>query len=105
MVAENQGPGTLERLGLGYDVLSEVNPKIVLGRIKGFGTYGPYSHYKCFDMIAQCTGGSYSTNGFKDGRSIAMGTSIGDIGTGVPRRAGRGVGAAAEGTDGEGAGC
>ena len=40
IVAENMGPGTLDRLGLGYDVLNKINPRIILARIKGFGTYG-----------------------------------------------------------------
>ncbi|MCH9036555.1 MAG: CoA transferase [Chloroflexi bacterium] len=82
VVAENMAPGTLERLGLGYDVLSGVNPRVILVRIKGFGTYGPYSQYKAFDQIAQATGGCYCTNGYPDGPPLPIGTSFGDIGTG-----------------------
>ena len=82
VVAENMGPGTLERLGLGYDVLSGVNQRVVLARIKGFGTYGPYSHLKAFDMVAQATGGCYATNGYPDGPPLPISVSFGDIGTG-----------------------
>ena len=64
---ENYGPGVIERLDLGYELLRERNPAIIYGRIKGFGLSGPYAGYKSFDNIAQSTGGAYSTTGFPGG--------------------------------------
>ena len=54
---ENYGPGVMEKLDLTYEVMKEANPAIIYARIKGFGLSGPYSGYKCFDMIAQAAGG------------------------------------------------
>lgn len=83
IVVENMGPQALERLGLGYSVLSEVNPRVVLAQIKGFGSWGTYSEYKSFDNIAQATGGSMTVTGDPEGPPMRPGVTIGDTGAGL----------------------
>src|SRR6201985_1847270 len=56
VLLENFGPGALDRLGLGYQELSKLNPRLIYATIKGFGTYGPYSDFKSFQAIAPGTG-------------------------------------------------
>ena len=80
---ENYGPGVMERLGLTYDVLKQVQPSIIYARIKGFGLTGPYSQFKCFDPIAQNAAGAFSTTGEADGPPMMPKAAVGDSGTGM----------------------
>ena len=82
-VVESLAPGSLERMGLGYDSLSGVNPRIILARLKGFGTYGPYADYKGYDMVAKATGGASCATGYPENPPTHPGPTLGDSGAGV----------------------
>lgn len=79
VVLENYRPGTMEKLGVGYDVLKEVNPAIVYGACSGFGHTGPYSKRAGYDIIGQAMGGMMSTTGWPGGQPTRVGTPIGDV--------------------------
>lgn len=80
---ENFAPGVIERLGLGYDSVKQLNPRIIYAQIKGFSPSGPYGKFLAFDMIAQATGGSLAITGEADGRPLKAGLTIGDTGAGM----------------------
>ena len=83
VVVENFAPGVIERLGLGYEDVKDVNPGIIYAQVKGFGEGSPFEKNLAFDMIAQACGGSFSVTGDKDGPPMRPGMSIGDTGTGM----------------------
>jgi len=79
VVVENFRPGTMERLGLDYEVLKKVNPRIIYASISGFGQYGPYRDRPAYDLIAQAMGGIMSITGWPETPPTRVGTAIADI--------------------------
>src|SRR5947207_11505288 len=83
VLVENFSPGALDRLSLGWDVLSKINPRLIYATIKGFGSYGPYANYKSFEPVAQAMGGAMSVTGYPENPPTFVVPAIGDSGTGM----------------------
>ena len=79
VVVENYRPGVMDKLGVGYDVLKEVNDRIIYAAVSGFGSYGRNSARPGYDIIAQAYGGLMSITGEPDGDPLRVGTAIGDV--------------------------
>jgi len=82
ILVENFAPGALDRMGLTWERIQELNPRMIYASVKGFGP-GPYEECKVYENVAQCAGGSASTTGFLDGPPTVTGAQIGDSGTGL----------------------
>ncbi|HVX99650.1 MAG TPA: formyl-CoA transferase [Pseudorhodoplanes sp.] len=82
VLVENFAPGALDRMGLTWDYIHKLNPRMIVASVKGFGP-GPYEDCKVYENVAQCTGGAASTTGFRDGPPLVTGAQIGDSGTGL----------------------
>jgi formyl-CoA transferase len=82
VLVENFGPGVLDRMGFTWERIQQLNPRMIVASIKGFGP-GPYEDCKVYENVAQCTGGAASTTGFRDGLPLVTGAQIGDSGTGL----------------------
>jgi CoA:oxalate CoA-transferase len=83
VLVENFRPGTMEKLGLGYDKLIGLNPRLIYAAASGYGHTGPYSQRAAYDAVVQAMGGIMSITGEKDGKPMRVGTSIGDIAAGL----------------------
>ncbi len=79
VVVDNFKPGTMEKLGISFEQLRQVNPKIVCGSISGFGANGPYRDLPAYDIIAQAMSGVMLLNGAEDMPPVKIGTSMADI--------------------------
>lgn len=79
ILIENYRPGVMEKLGLGYEKLKEINPRLIYGAVSGFGSYGPYCQRPGYDIISQAMGGLMSVTGAKGGEPTRSGNAMGDI--------------------------
>jgi CoA:oxalate CoA-transferase len=82
-LVENFRPGTMERLGYGWDTLHDRYPRLIYAAASGFGHTGPYSKYPSYDMVVQGLGGIMSITGIPDGPLVRVGTSVGDLAGGL----------------------
>jgi crotonobetainyl-CoA:carnitine CoA-transferase CaiB-like acyl-CoA transferase len=81
VLVENFRPGIMKKLGVDYDTLKALNPRLVMCSISGYGQYGPLSHLPAYDAVIQAMSGLMSTTGFPDGPPLRSGTLIVDIST------------------------
>lgn len=79
VVLENYRPGVMEKLGLGYEDLRKINPRIIYGAVSGFGHFGPYSQRAGYDIIGQAMSGLMSTTGWPGGEPTRTGTAMSDV--------------------------
>ena len=79
ILIENFRPGVMDKLGLGYDRLKEINPRLIYGAVSGFGCYGPYAMRPGYDIVSQAMGGLMSVTGAKGGEPTRSGNAMGDI--------------------------
>lgn len=79
IVVENYRPGVMDKLGLGYDVLKEINPRLIYAAVSGFGCYGPYHLRPGYDILAQAMGGMMAITGPRDGEPTRAGSALGDM--------------------------
>ncbi|WP_096240471.1 MULTISPECIES: CaiB/BaiF CoA transferase family protein [Anaerobutyricum] len=82
-VVENYRPGVTKKLGVDYETLKKINPKIIYASGSGFGQYGPISHRPCYDIVAQSMGGMVNLTGYKDAPPVKVGPSVADHVAGI----------------------
>ena len=82
VLIENFSPGTMDKLGLGYDELCKINPKLIYASISGYGHTGPRKDEVSFDPVAQAMGGMTAVNGFPE-QPVKCGVAIADFTTGM----------------------
>lgn len=83
VLIENFRPGTMEKLGIGWEFLKEVNPSLIYGCISGFGHYGPYYSRAGYDIVGQAMSGVMSVTGWADGEPTRTGAPIADMSAGL----------------------
>jgi formyl-CoA transferase len=83
VVVENFSPGTLDKLGLGYDTLKVLNPRLIYAASSGYGSTGPYRQYPAMDLTVQAMSGIMETTGFPDRPPVKAGPALCDFFAGI----------------------
>jgi formyl-CoA transferase len=83
VLVENFAPGAMDRMGLSWEHIHELNPRLIFGSVKGFNEASPWADLKVYENVAQCAGGAASTTGFWDGPPTVSAAALGDSNTGM----------------------
>ena len=83
VLVENFAPGAMDRMGLSWEHIHELNPRLIFGSVKGFNDDSPWADLKVYENVAQCAGGAASTTGFWDGPPTVSAAALGDSNTGM----------------------